>query len=95
MCIRLIFGLHKFDHVSDFRRQLNWLPVRLRRNLHILTLLFNILKLSSPPYLRERFQLAIPSERPVLSCVTLRKLKFPIFNTFFYEKSFTVQAARL
>ena len=34
-CIRFIFDLHKYDHVSNSRQQLNWLPVRLRRNLHI------------------------------------------------------------
>ena len=25
--VRVIGGLNKFDHVSSFRRQLNWLPV--------------------------------------------------------------------
>lgn len=38
-CIRFIFGLRKYDHVSPFRVMLKWLPIRLRRNMHILSLL--------------------------------------------------------
>lgn len=55
-CIRFIFGLRKYDHVSEFRTKLKWLPIRLRRNAHILSLLCNILfNSSSPRYLKERF----------------------------------------
>lgn len=43
VCIRFIFGLRKYDHVSEFRTQLKWLPIRHRRNSHILVLLYNIL----------------------------------------------------
>ncbi|KAI8431895.1 hypothetical protein MSG28_004449 [Choristoneura fumiferana] len=56
VCIRYIFGLRKYDHVSNFRVQLKWLPIRDRRNIHVLSLLFNTLfNPSAPVYLSERF----------------------------------------
>ena len=42
LCIRFVFGLRKYDHVPDHRRQLGWLPIRLRHNYHMLTLLYSI-----------------------------------------------------
>nr|XP_026495175.1 uncharacterized protein LOC113400004 [Vanessa tameamea] len=57
LAIRFIFGLRKFDHVSQYRSQLKWLPIRLRRNLHVLSLLYSILYVErTPPYLKELFK---------------------------------------
>ena len=42
-CIRYIFNLQKYDHVSDFRAELKWLPIRQRRSLRALTMLFSLL----------------------------------------------------
>lgn len=44
LSIRLIhceirLGLRKFDHVSD-RKRLQWLPIKLRREEHVLSLLY-------------------------------------------------------
>ena len=56
-CIRFIFGLRKYDHVSEFRKKLKWLPIRFRRNTHILSLLYSILFIpTTPQYLKERFE---------------------------------------
>lgn len=95
LCIRFIYGLRKFDHISEYRRQLKWLPIRFRRNLHILTVLYNVLNTSSPGYLRERFKQSLPPTRPVRSCVSKNPLVTPHCNTVFYDKSFTVLATRL
>ncbi|XP_072934958.1 uncharacterized protein [Epargyreus clarus] len=95
LCIRFIFGIRKYDHVSHLRKDLKWLPIRLRRNTRILCLLFNILNsTTSPTYLRERFSYARPSIAP---CRTHRKtlLRFPPHKTSSYSKSFTVHAVRL
>jgi hypothetical protein len=43
IAIRFIFNLLKFDHVSDYRIKLNWLPIRFRRDLHILKRLYSFL----------------------------------------------------
>ncbi|CAH2219687.1 jg3596, partial [Pararge aegeria aegeria] len=56
LCIRFIFGLRKFDHVSEYRARLKWLPIRLRRNLHLLSFLYYVLyNPHAPSYLKERF----------------------------------------
>ncbi|CAK1578673.1 unnamed protein product [Parnassius mnemosyne] len=95
LCIRYIFGLKKYDHVSSYRKQLKWLPIRLRRNTRILCLLFNILyNPTSPPYLRDRFHFA---HSPDAVCRSHLKtlLNFPSSKTKSYSHSFTVHAVRL
>ncbi|CAK1589714.1 unnamed protein product [Parnassius mnemosyne] len=93
--IRFIFGLRKFDHISQFRSRLKWLPIRLRRNMHILSILYCVLfHPSTPPYLKEKFNfVGLPGE-PLRSS---RKfiLSVPTHNTSFFNKSFTVQSIKL
>lgn len=65
--IRLIFGLYKFDQISEHRNKLNWLPIRLRRNIDILTLLCNILfNPHTSLYLEERFEFLCDSHSSLL-----------------------------
>lgn len=93
--IRFIFGLRKYDHVSNFRKDLKWLPIRLRRNVRILCLLFNVLfNPAYPSYLRERFSFVHP---PNTSCRSHLKslLKFPSHHSDFASYSFSVHAVRL
>lgn len=95
-CIRFIFGLRKYDHVSAFRTRLKWLPIRLRRNAHILSLLFSILfHPSAPRYLQERFRYFKDSHTLSLRSSDNFKLKMPAHSTSFYDLSFTVEGARL
>lgn len=94
MCIRYVFGLRKFDHITEFRHKLNLLPIRHRRNMHILTLLFQVLfNPSAPNYLSERFEFRVRDDRlrPSKNLI----LEIPLYNYHSYAKSFTVQAARL
>ena len=57
LIIIFIFGLRKYDHVSQYRSQLKWLSIEYRRNLHVPILLFAILcKPVTPSYLKERFK---------------------------------------
>ncbi|XP_026321597.1 uncharacterized protein LOC113231486 [Hyposmocoma kahamanoa] len=57
LCIRFIYGLRKFDHVSEYRRRLQWLSMKQRREEHVLSFLYNVLyDPRSPPYLKERFR---------------------------------------
>ena len=95
LAIRFVYGLRKYDHVSQFRAQLNWLPIRLRRDMHILTLLFKILNYQNfPEYLRSRFNILPRPLRSRRSCV-VPALEIPMSNTKFLQKSFTVYAASL
>lgn len=91
LCIWFIFGLRKYDHVSHFRSQLKWLPIRFRRNSHILVLLYGILfNPATPHYLKERF-----SYVNSIRCSQNFLLSVPLSNSNFYVYSFTVQAIRL
>lgn len=93
--IRFVFGLRKYDHVSFFRRKLNWLPIRLRRNAHTLNLLYSILfDPKIPEYLKERFTFLKNQDFSERSSKRLL-LKFPRCNSVFYESSFSVQAVKL
>lgn len=96
VCIRFIFGLRKYDHVSSFRARLKWLPIRHRRNLHILSLLFNVLfRPQSPNYLSEKFSyLAAGSGNRLRSSSNLT-LAFPASKSKSYSKSFSSHAVRL
>lgn len=94
--IRFIFGLRKYDHVSKFRHKLKWLPIRLRRNSHILSLLYSILIIpSSPRYLKERFQFLCSGHSLRLRSSETLELEMPAHTTAFYDSSFTIQAIRL
>ncbi|CAK1598320.1 unnamed protein product [Parnassius mnemosyne] len=50
-CIRFIFNLRKYDHVSTYRSQLKWLPIRQRRSLHSFIPYFKSLKILTLPSL--------------------------------------------
>ena len=96
VCIRFIFGLRKFDHISVFRKKLKWLPIRLRRNTHILHLLYCILfNPISPPYLKERFEFLGETHSRTLRSERNLTLKIPAHTSSFYSSSFTVTACRL
>ncbi|CAK1594782.1 unnamed protein product [Parnassius mnemosyne] len=96
LCIRFIFGLRKYDHVSEYREKLKWLPIRLRRNTHILSLLYCILfNPTSPTYLKERFEFLGDNHCRSLRSDKNLTLKIPSHNTSFYSKSFSVEAVRL
>lgn len=94
--IRFIFGLRKYDHVSEFRNKLEWLTVRQRRNLHILSSLYSILFHSkSPGYLKQRFVFLASKHGLSLRSTDSLLLDVPTHSSNFYGLSFTVQAIRL
>jgi Reverse transcriptase (RNA-dependent DNA polymerase) len=95
LAIRFIFGLRKYDRISEYRSQLKWLSIRDRRNVHILTTLYKILKdPNSPAYLRSRFHLLPPPSRSRRSCIT-KTLELPASKSNFFFHSFTVRAVLL
>lgn len=98
LCIRFIFGLRKYDHVSQYRTRLKWLSIRLRRNWHILSLLYSILfNPVTPHYLKERFMFLGESNSNSYSLRSTDNLQLiiPTHSSSFYSKSFSVQAVRL
>ncbi|CAH2091004.1 unnamed protein product [Euphydryas editha] len=97
LCIRFIFGLKKYDHVSQYRSMLGWLPIKHRRNLHVLSLLYSTLFCPSTPlYLKERFSfLGNPSFHLNLRSQKDNKLSIPTSNSNSYYNSFSIKAVRL
>ena len=53
-CIRFIYGLRKYDHVSHFRKSCKVLSMQGRRLLHSLTMMFRIKNELAPSYLCNR-----------------------------------------
>ena len=54
MCIRYVFNILRYEHISSSFEDLSWLRLNDRRTLHSLILLFQILRTSSPNYLASR-----------------------------------------
>lgn len=95
LCIRFIYGLRKYDHVSSYRSQLKWLPIRRRRDLHVVSTLYSILNNpSAPQYLRERFVYMVPRGKPCRESKSLL-LWTPSHTSSSYGDSFTVHSVRL
>ncbi|KAJ0174360.1 hypothetical protein K1T71_010506 [Dendrolimus kikuchii] len=96
VCIRFIFGLKKYDHISEYRKKLKWLPISLRRNAHLLNLLYRTLFIPyTPPYLKECFNFLHTSHTFDLRSSNNLLLKAPAHSSTFYSKSFAVQAVCL
>ena len=53
-CIRFIYGLRKYDHISHTRKANKILKMKDRRLLHSLTMMFRIRNDLAPTYLTER-----------------------------------------
>lgn len=96
MAIRFIFSLRKFDHISEYRAKLNWLPIRLRRNLRCLCLLYAVLNEPyTPNYLKELFPyLDSQHERTLRSSHNLA-LSVPTHHSSFISRSFAVKSISL
>lgn len=96
LCIRFVYGLRKFDHVSAFRSKLKWLPIRLRRDERVLSLLFNVLHdPRSPPYLKECFQYRGDERNYALRCKSDNLLTTPLARSGYYLDSFTIKSTHL
>lgn len=95
LCIRYVFGLRKYDHVSHFRTQLKWLNIRFRRSVHVLVSLYSILNNpKTPVYLKSRFKFLCDSHNIPLRSTFNNLLKIPSHSSSRYSDSFTVSAAR-
>lgn len=53
-CLRFIFGIRKYDHISHKLIDIKWLNMNNRRKLHALCLYHKIIIYKKPPYLYEK-----------------------------------------
>lgn len=95
-CIRFIFNLRKYDHVSTYRSEINFLPIRERRNLHALTALHSILTCPTPPsYLTQYFKYLHSSHDKDLRSSNNLLLHCPTHHSSLVRSSFVVQSVQL
>lgn len=86
-CCRFIFGLRKYDHVSNYLKVLQWLPMDTIWVFHLLTFVFGLLHSNQPEYLRNKL-----TYRTTMHTVSLRDqglLNIPKHSTSKYRESFS------
>lgn len=93
-CVRYIYNLRLFEHVTPYYKELKWLKIKERLELGILSLMFKVLKYGKPDYLYERYIR--------MRDVHLRETRFghevlqvPIHRTLTYSMSYHVYSIRL
>lgn len=93
-CIRFIFGLRRFDHVSPFFTLLSLMNLQDLRKFHSLRLLHSVLNSHLPKYLSDNF-LFMSDVSTRVTRRGSRLLTIPIHRTSIFNKSFLVSASRL
>ena len=93
-CIRYIYNLKRYDHLSQYFQKLSWLQLKKRRQLHRLTQVFKTTSSGLPSYISRRL-LPLSSSHPRYTRSSITNLLFiPLHKSQFFDKSFTVAAAR-
>jgi len=86
-CLRLIFGIRKYDRISHTLAKIKWLNMSNRRTLHSLCLFHRILLSKKPPYLHRKI-----SHRTDVHNVNIRfkgLLTMPLHKTAMFQRSFS------
>ena len=94
VCFRFIFITSHYDHVSQHFSELSWLRLNERRILHSLSLLYNILKHSSPSYLASRFHRLSSYHTLDTRSQQNSLLSIPQHRTSLYSDSYTISVVR-
>lgn len=93
-CIRFIFNLEYRDHLTHFFREANWLKLKDRRALHILTLLYKTLTIKEPSYLLHEFSFLSDFHRHNTRSTERQLISIPRHTSNYFSNSFTISAAR-
>ena len=94
-CIRFIYDIRKFDHITPSFELLSWSRLNKRRAIHCLTLLFTIIRTSNPTYLANRFQYLSSFHNLNTRSQHNLTLSIPKHRTSLFSSSFTVSTAQL
>lgn len=86
-CVRFIFSLRKFDHISQFKNLLLGSDIDKYLEMRTCMYIHKIVSNQIPPYLFEKFQFANSSRT--------RHIKLPINRSRIYNSSFFVSGAKL
>lgn len=86
-CIRYIFGIRKFQHISHKFHELGWLNMSNRFSLQAGCLIHNIIHSKTPPYLLNRIKFRTDVHN--LNLRNVMCITPPIHKSSFFERSFT------
>ena len=92
-CVRFIFGLRKYDHISPQFRSLSWLNMLNRRKLQFAVFIKKIMLTSSPLYLRNK----LVSRADIHNVNTRHRvlLAIPRHVTALFRRGFAYQAVHM
>ena len=91
-CCRFVFGLKKYEHVSEKIKELKWLKIGLLFKYLLLSFTYKLLQTSVPIYLRSK--LIFRSETHQVS-VRVNSLTIPQHSTTLFQRCFTYNAVKL
>lgn len=94
-CIRYVLNLRKYDHVSQCYKDLDWMNLKQRRQLHNLLLFYKIINTQRPSYIVQSFQFLADSNNYSTRSVATKLLTVPLHHTTSFEKSFQICTVRL
>lgn len=93
-CIRFIFDIPLYDHVSPAFLRLSWLRLNARRVFHCVSLLHRLLQTNSPKYLSNAFHPLASTNCLSTRSLSSSLLSIPHHRTEMYSKSFIVSTIR-
>lgn len=91
-CLRLIYGIRKFEHISHKLNEIGWLNMQQRRRLHSACQFFSIISQKTPPYLYNKIRF-----RCDVHNINVRfrgKLTIPTHSTEAFKRSFSYNVSR-
>jgi Reverse transcriptase (RNA-dependent DNA polymerase) len=92
-CCRFIFGLRKYDHVSEKFKSLRWLKIDNLFNYQLSVLVHKILSTSSPEYLHQK--LIFRGEIHKLNVRSVGSLNLPKSRLVIFNRSFSYNAVKV
>ena len=93
-----VLSLKRLDHVSPYRAELHWLPVKERVNFKLLTIIYQYVHGLAPTYLQYDIQLYSSSNtrhRLLRSSLDSTRLHIPYTNRCFGDQSFHAAGPRM
>ena len=97
---RIVTRSSKFDHITNHRKLLHWLPIKYRVVFKIGLLTYKALNFESPSYLRDRLNLPLVTSTRSHDKINDNKLRIPAKkalhrNPSFFTKQFSFSAPTL
>lgn len=91
-CVRFIYGLRKYDHVSEKYKELQWLRMRWRMIHHSCCLFQKIIATHTPPYLYDK--ITFRTDVHNINVRHKNSVTIPKHKTKIFQGSFTYFLAR-